>query len=250
MKNLLKSNNIPVLILILGGIGCALRWMLYALAVDEKNLIPLGHPLEIALWLVAAAALLLVVLGVKKAAEAELQEASETESPIPAAIGSAAAAVGIGLTVFGNGPAAPGTLGLVWKVLGILSVVSLVVAAWQRWAGKEPFFLLSAVVCVFFAVHMVSCYRTWSSNPQLQDYVFTLFACIALMLFAYQRAACTAGCGSFRILRAAGLLAVFACLVCLSGTANTVMYAAGAIWAVTNLKKPALPLPVQTEEEE
>lgn len=231
MKNLLKSKYIPVLVLALGGAGCALRWLLYTTAADEKNLIPLGHPLEIALWLAAAAALVLAVLGAGKRDD-------PVQHAVPASVaaaGSLAAAIGIGATVLLNGPVSAGILGLVWKILGLASFGALAVAAKSQWEGKQPFFLLYAAVCVFFAVHMVSCYRTWSSNPQLQDYVFTLFSCIGLMLTAYQHGACAADCGSRRILFLAGLAAVFSCFVCLSGTENSLLYLTGGIWALTNL---------------
>ena len=246
MKTLLKSKNIPVLVLILGGVGCALRWLLYATAVDEKNLIPLGHPLAIALWLVAAAALVLTVMAVKGMNEEELQE-----NPLGnlGFLGCISLAVGMALTVMADGFSLSG-LEMIRDVLGLLGAAAMVVAAVQKKQGHPTFFLLSAVVCVFFAVHMVSCYRGWSSNPQLQDYVFTLFSCISLMLFAYQHAACAADCGSPRLLLAFGLLSVFSCLVCLSGTADTLLYAAGGIWAATNLAAPALPLPAETDEGE
>lgn len=243
MKTLLKSKNLPFVVLALGVIGFALRWLLYAVAVDAKNLIPMGHPLEIAIWLVAAAAVVVAVVGVKKMDEAELSVNPLSIGKLNA-LGCILLAVGILVTVLGDGISLNG-LEMVRDVLGVLSVAAMVAAAVSRNRGQEPLFLFHAVVCVFFAVYMVSSYRGWSSNPQLQDYVFTLFACIALMLFAYYQAACAAGCGSRRLLHFAGLMAVFACIVCLSGTDNGILYLTGGIWALTNL---TLPAPTPAEE--
>jgi len=227
MKTLLKSRYLPLLSLVLGTVGFFLRKGLYAVALDGKNLLLRGHPLELVLWLVAAAALGVALLGAKQAAQAF------PGSRILHSAGSVAAAIGIGLTVLLGKPA--GTLGIVWMALGVLSFASLDVAAKQQWDGKQPFFLLHAIVCVFFAVHMVSCYQGWSSNPQIQDYLFTLLSSVGLMLFAYQQAACAVSCGSTKLMRFIGLMTVFSCFVALSGTEYPLLYLTSGIWVLTSL---------------
>lgn len=234
MKNLLHTKNLPILTAVLGLLGCALRWALYTMAVDEKNLIPLWHPLEIVLWLVTAAAVVLTVTKVWQLRNADCK-ADRFRPSVPAAVGSFCAAVGIGLTVLLAEPGFGSTLGTVWKIAGVLAFASLDVIAKYRWKGKEPFFLLHTVVCVFFAVHMVSCYRTWSSNPQLMDYVFTLFASAGLMLFAFYHGCLEAGMGKLRMLPGVGLLTAYCCIVALSGTDYMVLYLSGAVWCLTNL---------------
>lgn len=226
MKTLLKSKYLPLLFLGLGAVGFFLRKGLYASALDGKNLLLRGQPLEIVLWLAAAVALAVALLSAKQAAPVF------PGSRILRSAGSVVAAIGIGLTVLLGKPA--GTLGIVWMVLGVLSFASLDVAAKQQWDGKQPFFLLHAIVCVFFAVHMVSCYQGWSSNPQIQDYVFTLLASVGLMLFAYQKAACAVSCGSQKLLRFFGLVTVFTCCTALSGTEYPLLYLAGMLWTLSN----------------
>ncbi len=240
MKTLSKIS--PICMVGLGAVGFGLRKFLYILAEDGKGLIRSGHPLEWALWGVAAGALVLALLTAKN------ENGSDTAAErAVSACGWMAAAIGIGLTVLRGTSAAQGLLGLVWKLMGIVCVAALMIAAKQRWEGKQPCFLFSAAVCVFFAVHMVSSYRGWSSNPQIIDYVFTLFANIFLILFAYQQGAVAADCGKPQRIPLFGTMAVFFCLVCLSGTENPVLYLTGGAWALTNLW---IPVPTVEAEEE
>jgi len=228
MKTLLKSKNLPLLALVLGAVGFVLRMGLYLTALDGKNLLLRWHPLEILLWLVTAAAFALMFLGTRKTCQAEPRPS------VPAALGAAAMAVGIGVSVFLTGSGLEGTLGLVWKITGGLSVIAMVLVAVARWQGKAPFFLLHGITCIFFALHMVGCYQGWSSNPQIQDYVFTLFSSVGLLLFSYQQTALDADTGSIRLQRLFGLVTVFCCLVALSGTKYPLLYLTGSIWALTN----------------
>lgn len=234
MKNLLNSKNTPFLILILGILGAALRWLLYALTTDEKNLIPLFHPLAIGLWVVTAVTVILVITAIVPLRNAE-NNPSRFSSSLPAALGALAAAAGIGLTVLLDSGEAAGTLGILWKITGVMAFASLGVIAGCRWQGRQPFFVLHALVCVFFAIHMVSCYREWSSNPQLMDYVFSLFASIGLMLFAFYHGCLEAGMGKLRLLPATGLLSAYCCILALSGTDHTLLYLGSGLWALTNL---------------
>lgn len=233
MKNLLKPKNLPVLVMDLGLLGLILRGGLYAVAVDDKNLLLRGHPLEIALWLITAAVVVLVLSAVRKQAGSGCYEDSFGASRM-GALGTAMLAVGIFVTVLKDGLAVSG-LEQIRDILGIASGAAMAVVAFCRWKGQKPFFALHALVCVFFAIHMVTCYRGWSSNPQIQDYVFSLFACVGLMLFSYQQAAFAVDAGKRRILLGVGLLAAYACFVSLSGTNNWILYFTGGNWIILDL---------------
>ena len=221
----MKFNRyLPLGVAALGAAGFGLRKALYALALDGKNLL-VPHPLTWLLWLVTAAAAVLVLLGLRGRKPAAPGKWSAAFSLI--------AAAGIGLTVLLSDPPGAGTLGLIWKILAVMSFAALGVTAKCRWEGKQPFFLLYAAVCIFFAVHMVSCYQGWSSNPQIQDYVFSLLAGVGLMLFAYQQTACAVGAGRDRLRQGLGLISGFCAIVALSGTGYPLLYAACGIWALT-----------------
>lgn len=234
MKNLLNPKNLPALTAGLGVIGLALRWLLYAVAPDEKNLLPLYHPLEIALWLVTAAAVALIVVTVRKL-DGSNRYADNFGPSLPAAAGHFVAAAGILLTVLMTDMDMSGAVVKAWKVLGFLSAPALVLAGLGRMQGKRPMFLSHMVVCLFFVLHILNNYQIWSGNPQLQDYVFSLFGGAALMLFVFYQAAFEVGLGKRRMQLATGLLAVFFGCVALSGSGYPMLYFGGAVWAFTDL---------------
>lgn len=234
VKVLLNPKKLPFEVWVLGVIGFFLRGGLYAFGPDEKNLLPAFHPLEAALWLVTALTAALVAAMVWKLKGTDAY-ADNFRPSLTSAAGHILAACGILLTVLLNAPAMAGLIGLVWKLLGILSAPLLVWAAVSRARGKCPFFLTYGIPCVFFAIHLVCHYQTWCSDPQLQNYVFAFFGVIALMLFSYYQAAFAAGTGSRRAQLAAGLLAVYLCLVNLANTEYLFLYLGGALWAGTGL---------------
>lgn len=234
MNKLLNPKNLPVLTVGLGVIGLGLRWLLYAVASDAKNLLPLNHPLEILLWLVTVAAVALIVFTVWKL-EGSNRYADNFSASVMAAAGHFVAAAGILLTVLLTDMDSSRFLVKIWKLLGILSAPALVLAGLSRMQGKCPVFLTHMVVCLFFVLHILNNYQLWSGNPQLQDYFFSLFGCAALMLFAFYQAAFEVGSGKRRMQLATGLLAVYSCCVALSGSGYPMLYFGGAVWAFTDL---------------
>lgn len=234
MKNLRKPQNLPRLTVGLGVLGFVLRWTLYAVTVDEKNLLPMGHPLEILLWLVTAAAVGLILTTVWKLDGSD-RYADNFQPSVAAAVGHFAAAAGILVTVLLSGAEMSGAIAKVWRVLGFLSVPALILAGANRMQGKQPMFLLHMVACLFLVLHIVNHYQSWSGNPQLQDYVFSLFGSMTLMFFAFYQAAFDAGSGKRRMQLAMGLLAVYLCCVALSGGEYPLLYLGGAVWAATDL---------------
>ena len=236
MKNLRKPKNLPVTVLAFSGIAFVLRWLLLHLAMDEKGLIRAWHPLELLLWLVAIAAVVLVLSTVWKLDGSSRYEDNFHPSRLGAA-GAAAAAIGIFLTVLLQNSGTDLTSRA--RVLtGALACVCLAVTAKYRWDGKRPFFLLHTITCVFYALNMISCYRPWSSDPQLQHYVFTLFSSVGLMLFAYYQAAFDVDLGKRRMQLGVGLLTAFCCFTAASGTDDLLLYLTSGIWIITNLCSP------------
>lgn len=224
MQNLLKSKYLPLLVPVLGLVGFGLRKGLYLTAVDAKNLLQAGHPLEIALWAVTVLAAVLAVMAAR--------QPSVPGKAFPAVgfAGSLLLAAGILATVFGSFGLSG--LALARSILGILAAFSMASAAVQQLKRKPVFFLLYGILCIFLAVYMVSCYQGWSSNPQIQDYVFTLLSCVGLMLFAYQKTACAASCGNAGLMRFLGMMTVFCCFTALSGTECPLLCLAGGFWVV------------------
>lgn len=208
-----------------------LRAWLYAVALDEKNLLISFHPLELLLWAVTAVTVVVLVLQVRK-----LPKACETAAPsgVAAALGCfalAAALVPELLELAGNAAALMDRLCL---PVGAVAIPGMIFVGICRLRGKMPFFGCHVVLCVWICLHLVVIYRVWSGDPQLMDYVLPMLANVCLGLFAYQLAAWEAGTLSLRGLLSWGLLTVFFCAASL-GSASPLFYVAGAFWALTNL---------------
>ena len=66
MKQTCKQNRLPIVTVVLGCCALILRRVLYAVAVDVKNLLPVNHPLEIVLWVLTAIAAAWIIASVWK----------------------------------------------------------------------------------------------------------------------------------------------------------------------------------------
>lgn len=240
MKKRFNGNLLPLLVLLLGIAGCCLRLGLYARGIDARGLLVRLHPLELLLWLTTAVTVALVLLAVRRLGGGNAYDVNFPYS-LWASLGHILLAAGILLTVLTHAPALPGPVGKLWKVLGVVSAPLLFYAAFARVLGKRPNFLCYVVSSIFFAFHLVCHYRTWCSDPQLQNYLFTFAGTIGLMLLAYEQAAFCTGSGSRRRLLTAGLLTGYLCLVNLAATQYVYLYLGGAIWALTGLCRPEAP---------
>ena len=143
-----------------------------------------------------------------------------------------------------------GALGTVWRVLALASVPCLAAAGLARKQGRRPFFLLHMTVCLFLVVHIVNQYRSWSGNPQLQDYAFSLFGQVAMVFFAYYTAAFDVGLGKRRMQLGMGLAAVYLNLTGLSWGDYPLVCLGCLAWAFTDLcALTPKPRPKKTESE-
>lgn len=230
-----KKNSRIHTMVSLGAVLLALRLRLYIVAVDAKNLIAPGHFLSALIWIVAAAALALATIS---ALGEEKREISKFSTPI-AVLGDALFAFAIGLCAFSM--EMPDTLpGKLCMAAGYLCVPAMLFAAFCRFRAKPVFFGCFGVVCIFFALHLVTCYQDWSSNPQLQDYLFAMLASGAVTLFSYQNTAAAVDRGNRAVWLASGLLAGCYGIAAIYHVENGWLYGAGAMWAVTTLLGEAL----------
>ena len=234
-----------LILLALGGVGLVLRRLLYSLALDEKHLLPLNHPLETLLWVLTAAAAA-AVLAVSFRTDKNL--ALRTGRGLEQAVGHLIMGLGMVLTLIWNLPKMEGGLGFAWEVLGKLAPVMLAAAGIASCRGKQPHFLLHLPTCLFLMVHMVNQYRTWSAEPQPQAYVFALLGCVGLTLFAYYCTAFDVAMGNSRMYVGAGLASLYLCTVNLARTEYPLLYLGGIAWVVTDLWNAAfLPEPREPE---
>ncbi len=258
MKLTVRPNLLKYLILGAGGLGLALRVILYATGIDGRNLLETGHWAHIALWILTFAVAGIILLSTRRL-EGPADPADFYPVSFAGAMGAFAAMVGIGIATVSEFAEFSNTLHLLVWVLGICATLSLGCIGICRLMGKQPHFLCNALLCVYFALRMVSQYQIWSADPQLQDYCFYLTAYVALMLTSYHHGAFGADMGSHKQLWIFSLSAVYLCCLSLKGSADTLLVLGCGAWAFTNLtnlearprrQRPALDLEDVPEAED
>lgn len=233
MKTKLNIRHLPNMAAGLGAAAFLLRIALKLLGLDEKGLLIPSHPLNLLVWAVTAAALVLLGAAVWPLDGSKKYEHNFAPSAA-AAIGCFALAGGATVSVL-TGWNVWTRLELVRNLCGLLSIPALVWLGLCRWQGKRPFFAFHALVCLYLTLYAVSHYQAWSSRPQLQDYFFPMLASVLLCLFAYHQTAFDVSMGKRRMQLFTGLLACFFCMAAAAGGEDLMLYAGGAVWTLTGL---------------
>ena len=233
MNKIFKSTLLPVFTLICGLLGFGLRLWLFGTGIDEKGLLVAGHPASVLIWILTAIVVAVVALGVRKLMPIEKYNQLFPASPV-AGIGCMLGATGILYGTIREYLQVRDTITLVTLILGLLAAVALVLLGACRWQGKRPAFWLQSAVTVYFMLHLVSQYRLWSAESQLQVYFFPLLASVFLMLTAYHGAVLDAEKGSRRWYVFGSQCALFFCCLSLQGS-SWPFYLAMALWLTTGL---------------
>ncbi len=229
----MKQRKLLPLAALVMGLACQIgRWTLYRTAVDATGLLTAGTPLE---W--GSYALSVLAIGLFAAAAGKLRETEVSSSPILAGLGQLIGGLGLGWTALRYPGEMPGLLGILWKILGIVSALCLLWSALQTFQKKTPHFLTLLVPCLFWLTHLIDNYRGWSGQPQLQSYLFALLGTMAMTLFTYYTAAEVVGMGKPRLRVFAGLSAGYLCLAAmLPGPEKTqLLFFTSALWAISCL---------------
>ena len=227
-QNKSLSTLLPLLSLLLGQYCLQLRRILYIKAVDETGLLVSGTALEWEIYLLSAVVLLLFAAASRKQ-EGKILTGSVT------ALGQLIGAAGIGWTALRYPGEMPGLLGNLWRILGIVSALCLIWSSVCTFRGKTPQFLVRLAPCLFWLTHLVDNYRGWSGAPQLQSYLFSLLATMAMTLFTYYTAAEAVGLGRPRRRCYAVLAAGYFCAAAALPGKNQLLYLLSALWALFSL---------------
>lgn len=233
MKRSVSYKRLPWLSAALGGIVAIARFGLYTLE-NSSGLLPHRHPLHSLSLAVAACALVLIGVSVRNLSGTDAYKPNFPFSRNRAQSSFLAGLVLLPVMSRILGSAA-GSLELVWAVMGFAACGLFLATAYFQMKGEKPHFLLYFGICLFLVVHTVCCYRIWSGNPQVEDYIFSVFACVFLTLFAYHKTVFSAGAGKRRMTLYTGLMAMFFCAAALVGPDDGQFYAAGFLWATGNL---------------
>ena len=210
-----------------GLLALGLRLVLLQTGVDSKGLLITGHWADTAVWLLTAAVIGVIFFFLRgctgPASDAVAFPASTVRS-----IGCLLA--GFGFLLSPSPAISASRLALAEPILRLLAAGAMVAVGFCRFRGKRSSVLFHGTVCLYLALRMVCRYQIWSSDPQLQHYVFYLGAHVALMLSCYQLAAFDADSGSHRGLWSWSLGAVYLCLAALPGCDDPFFLLCGALW--------------------
>lgn len=233
MKQRIPKRYIAWLPLGFGLVGLMLMVAMYTLCVDGRGLLIRDNPFYLAAWGVTALAAVALLLLLRPLGGLNVYGYNFWPS-VSAALGAFLAAAGILVTVLNLSPYPRDRLTQLWQISGFLAAAGLAAAGICRWRGKQPFFLMYAAVCVFFALHLGNQYRIWSGNPQTPDYSFQLLACIFVMLFSYYQTAFTVGAGKRRAQLFTALMGFHLCCVAVAKTDTPWLYPGCALWMLAD----------------
>lgn len=217
---------IPLLPLLSGLVCAGLRWLLFRNHTDALGLLETGTLVETGIFLLTGLCLVLFALAARRG------WAGENKLAAP---GQMLGGLGIFLTALGNSGQMAGVVGTLWKILGLIAGICLIVQGVCTLKKRKVPFLLPLAVCVFFLLHLIDNYRGWSSQPQLQKYLFDLLGILSLTFFSYCDTARRVSLGKPKTRIFSGLCAVYFCLAAIPGSPEfTVLYALCALWALTD----------------
>ena len=229
MKNAFRKEYILPIALTTGVLGFVLRLWLYLTGIDCRGLLMREHPAYWVVFMLVGLAFLLLFLCLQDASGKKLH----FRAALPGMIGCFAAAAGIVAADLYELSQQSDRVTVISCLLGLAAAICLLLAGVQQRRGKKTPFYLHGILTVYLMIHLVSQYRVWSAEPQLQDYFFQLMASIFLMLAAYHRTLLDTGNGDPRKFLFFNYGAALLCCFALVGE-NRVFYAAMALWTIGN----------------
>lgn len=233
MKQFLKHDNLPWLTLLCGGIGLLLRtWLLST--ENDKGFITPGHISEILLTLLTLGFLAVLFWACRDLKQANKYSFNFPADPV-AAIGSVLAFLGCGIAAAVELTVATDLLETFCAPFGLVAAAAFAYAGYCRWKGLHTSLLFHVAICIWLTLRLICLYRSWSSDPQLEDYCYQLLAIVCAMLTAYHRAAFAAELGQRTWHAFFSLAGVYCCALSLAGPDGVVLYLSLGTWMFTDL---------------
>ena len=255
MNKFINSKSIPVVVLVSSMIAVLLRLWTWGTGPDEVGLFqpkPLAWGL---LWLLTA-----LVVGALVYALRGLKRPGTYRDNYPKSILSGCCMVPAAVMMIITGvtqlrdsmnPEVLGTTAVttVTGVCGIVAGLCLLLSAACRCLGKQPFFAINGVVCLYLAVRLFNCCQLWTKESQVGLVVFPFLASTVLMLAQYQRVCFDVNLGKRKLAAFWSLLSVYLCVLAIFGTEEPLFYGACALWRIADLCS-LRPLKRKTQPEE
>ncbi len=242
MKKLLNPQLLPLAVLIAGVIGMLLRLWYLMRGTDAAGLPIEGHIADILLTVLTVAVVAVIFLATLRLSQASKYGFNfpPSKAGCAGAIIAALGAVWQAISVFQGRD----WLSVATGVLGLLAAVCLVFLGLYRLKGLHPTVLFHFVVCLFFALCLITQYRQWSGVAMIQNYSYPLLATVCLMLSSYQDAMFAASAGARRTHAFFHLTALYFCCISLVGDHSPFLYLTASVWMFTDLCR-LTPMPRQ-----
>ena len=232
MKRSLKNQILPWMAPVLGLLGMASIWAVFAFGSDEKNLILPFHISILAVWLLTAAMAGGMVFLLWDLTETRGFRRLFPDSRL-AALGTLVAGLCILATVIESLTAMNEPIRILSGILKIAAGIALLHLAWCRWNNLRGSFLAWAAVTAYMLLRIMFEYRSWSIEPQLLRYLFPLLASVSIALAMYHRTAFALRMGSRKQFLFFSQFGAFCCLLALPAE-PVPFYLGMAIWALTD----------------
>lgn len=233
MKKLTKPAILPIFTLCAGILGLILRAWLFFDGTDEKGLLIASHPANALTFILTAIVLAVLFVCIRPLNAVDRYQQLFPGSIFPA-VGYIAAAAGIIWVNFRDLHLRTDAITMISLVLGVLAVVSLLVLAYCRFKRIRPVCYFHVLVTVYLMFHLISQYRLWSAEPQLQVYFFPLLASVFLMLAGYHSAVLDARKSGRRWFVFCNQGALFCCCLSLWGD-SWLFYLTMGFWMLAGL---------------
>lgn len=231
MKKTSKPNILPVITLGAGALGLYLKIWLHATGIDSAGLLRTEHPANTLLFVLTAVVMVVIFLFLSQLKDIPAYKYLFPQS-VPAAVGCMIAAGGVLVAVVTELFKTFDGFTILSCVLGILTAVSLVSTGICRQKRKRPNYYLHFAITAYLMIHVVSQYRSWSAEPQLQNYIFQLLASVFLMLCCYYRTLLDTGVNNRRRYVFFNYCALFFCCLSLAGE-DWLFYASMGVWMLS-----------------
>ena len=117
-------------------------------------------------------------------------------------------------------------------VLPWLAAGSMMILGLCRCIGRRSPVLFAGLVCLNYMLTLVTDYRLWSADPQIQDYAYQLLAEVLLMLCAFHRTSCDGGIFQRRTLIFTGMAAAVCSMAALAMDFSRPFFLASILWGL------------------
>ena len=223
MKFLSKLPVLTALCAALGLICLFIRQWLLQTGADDKGLLTAGHPGILISLLILAIALFVLCLALRQ------QQVYRFRNSALSIVSMVFFAIGYGSAAWKLLANRAQTLSVIAGILGILSTICAlcIAVALFRKVKLHPF--VFCPFAIFLMLFLICRYQQWSSEPELQRYLFQLLSVITLMVSAYHRAALEADKKGARVYLLVSRAAVFFCIAALPGSVYGPLYGCSAV---------------------